>query len=132
MKTLKFIQSSIFILIVISCYGCHKSDNSIDTIDPTKLYTGIIIAGDCPSYAVIEVSNANIGEDWIGSNCKTYKNVIAISNCPDSIKTSSISFNLIDSGNYLDCVIQKPCLTDITIELPSKIYCAKNIKSSKK
>ena len=129
MKSFKFLQYFICFFIVLGCYGCKKhSDNSIQTIDSTKVYTGTIIVRGCPSFAIIKVSNAHIGVDWSFGN--TYKNVIAISNMPDSIKSSAVSFNLLDSENYLDCLIQKACLDDIIIgNLPSRIYCAKNIKS---
>ena len=131
MKSFKFLQYFIWLLIVIGFYGCKKhSDNSIQPIDPAKVYSGTVIIRGCPSFAVVQVSNVHIGEDWSFGN--TYKNVIAISNIPDSIKSKSISFNLIDSKNYIDCVIQKACLDDIIIgNMPSGIYCAKNIKSVK-
>lgn len=132
MKTFKFIQYSIWILIVLGGIGCHKSDNSIETIDPTKVYTGTIIAEACSGSAVIHVTNANIGENWKPGTA-LYKNIIAITNCPDSIKTTNnVSFNLINSGN---CVDQCPHLMDVAIysnEKPLKIYCANNIKTLKK
>lgn len=132
MKSFKSSCIFIWVLIVLCCFGCNKhSDNPIQPIDFTKLYTGTIIVRDCPSFAVIQISNVHIGKDWNFGNT-TYKNVIAISNLPDSIKSKSISFNLIDSNNYLDCLIQKPCLDIILImKMPSQIYCAKNIKSLK-
>lgn len=135
METFKFIQSSIFILIIISCLGCNKSTGplgiKIDSIDTSKIYTGKIIIKSCPSNAIVQVNTDNIGEDWIFGN--TYKNVIAISNCPDTIASnSSISFKIIVSENWSDCATHKACLDDLIISLPSKIYCAKNITTLKK
>jgi hypothetical protein len=131
MENLQFKNRAIAILVAtISFYSCGKSTIRSDiSIDTTKVYKGIIVAKSCPSYAIVQVSNANIGDDW--SFGGYYKNIIGISNCPDSIKVnSSISFNLSTSLNYSDCLIPKPCLQDLIIgKMPSKIYCSRNLRS---
>ena len=132
MKSFKFLQYFIWLLIVIGFYGCKKhSDNSIQQIDPAKVYTGTIIAVACPGYAVIHVANANIGEAW-KPGTTLYKNVIAISNCPDSIKkNNTVSFNLIVSKNCVDPCLHLMDITFYSYEKPLKIYCANSIKSVK-
>ena len=119
------------ILLIAVCASCNKGTAvAVDTVDPAKVYTGVIIAKDCPSYAFVQVSDANIGDDWTPNT--TYKNVIGISNCPDSV-SGTISFQVSTSKNYLDCQIQKACAAIVTYpSYPKKIFCSTNIQIVKK
>lgn len=117
-------------MTIFMTYGCKKSNQKSEAVDSTKLYKGVLITKSCPSYAYVKINNSNIGENWT-YNSTVYSNVIGISNCPDSIKIgSSVSFYISNSKNYLNCLIQTPCLEDITIDQkPANIYCSKNLKN---
>lgn len=117
-------------MTIFMAHGCKKSGPKLEVVDSTKLYKGILINKSCPSYGYVKINNSNIGEDWTYNN-KVYSNVIGISNCPDSIEIgSSVSFYISNSKYYLNCLIQTPCLQDITInQKPANIYCSKNLKN---
>lgn len=97
-------------------------------INSDKLYTGRIVRGDCPSYGVVVVENATIGSEWSLSRT-TYKNVIGITNIPDTIQINDrISFYVDLSSNPMDCQAVKPCQQIISFQRPKDSYCATNIK----
>ena len=133
MKPLNLISCFICLLFSIGIFSCSKTaPKANNAIYTAKLYTGVVIQEACPSYAIIKVTNANIGDDWTFGT--TYNNVIAISNRPDSTKVNgSISFYLSSSKNYMDCLVPRPCLQVIMIDkMPSKIYCARIINNGSK
>ena len=131
MRKIRLILTFTGILMISAYASCTKGTSvAVDTVDPAKIYTGVIIAKDCPSYAFIQISDANIGDDWTPNT--TYKNMIGISNCPDSV-SGTVNFQLSTSKNILDCQIQKACPAVVLFpSYPKKIFCSTNIKIVKK
>ena len=103
--------------------SCSKAE-----INNDERYIGRLVAGDCPSYGIVEVENANIGSNWRFSGT-TYTNVIGIANIPDTIQRGDrINFYVDLSTNPMDCQAVKPCQQIILVERPSDSYCATHIK----
>lgn len=97
-------------------------------INNDERYVGRLVAGDCPSYGIVEVENANIGSNWSFSGT-TYTNVIGIANIPDTIQRGDrINFYVDLSTNPMDCQAVKPCQQIILVERPTDSYCATHIK----
>lgn len=118
----------LLLALTVSC--CGKQSPLPENIDENKIYTGTILAGDCPNTAFIQVSNGNIGDDW-SNNGKVNKNVIGIYNCPDSVGIH-ISFRLMQNNGTVSCKPAKPCPAIVLFaEYPKKMLCGYDVKTVK-
>lgn len=122
------------VLILVALLSCNKDENLKKVeVDPKVCYKGVLIVRDCPSFAVINVLNANIGDkcEFMGV---TYQNAITINNFPHTISNiDTVYFSIEIPKAKEDCIIHRPCPTIITIDksvFPKTRYCASFISST--
>ncbi|KHJ36621.1 hypothetical protein PBAC_32100 [Pedobacter glucosidilyticus] len=130
------IKSVYFKLTIITLlsslnFGCEKDLLKKENIDPKVTYKGVVLAKQCPSYAIIQIIDKNIGYNWV-QNSISYDHVIAISNLPEDFQSDSIFLSIDTTKFSQDCIIQNPCQQIVTVDLSSfeRIYCASKITSN--
>lgn len=122
---------------LILLLGCSKIDPEIEMVMAGKCYAGNIIGGTCPSTVFVEVTNANIGEDWTVndkmSGEKTYSHVVAIHNYPQNLlpEDNKIYFTAKVGSTYSEdnCSNSSaPCST-VVISVPETSICVESIST---
>jgi hypothetical protein len=138
MNTLKTVYLSILLMMVLIS-GC--TDSETINPDPNQCYEGLVIAGDCPSFLFVQVSNAPIGENWeLIHNYDlyeqaTYNNAISINNIHQftnlDLQVGDKVYFTIDTETSKDpnaCLKSGFCTTDIRfLSYPNKRYCISTI-----
>lgn len=119
----RYLAYCLIYLALCFSLSCDKTEISTD-----KRYTGRLLVRDCPSYAVVDVTNANIDQEWRFDG-KVYKNVIGIWNMPDDIAIgNNISFYIDLSTDRKSFQAEKFCLAIIGIEPLKQSYCCRDIQ----